>query len=74
MGSGLHDALHPAGGWPAELGWWTYLGPERRLPARGRHPRAHSPTAPCWSPALDDPVAVDPLCYENIRSRWLPPA
>lgn len=71
----IHDGVHPAGGWPAELGWWTYLGPDRRLPpaplpeiaARTRR----LPNGALLVELLDDPAAVDPLRYQDIHTRWL---
>ncbi|SCG69526.1 hypothetical protein [Micromonospora inositola] len=72
---GIHDALHPAGGWPAELGWWTYLGPDGRLPPP-RLPEVAArtrrlPNGALLVTLLDDPAAVDPLRYEDIHGRWL---
>ncbi|MEV4640023.1 hypothetical protein AB0J80_22005 [Actinoplanes sp. NPDC049548] len=72
---GIHDAEHPVGGWPAELGWWTYLGTGLDLPA--------SPAADVTAGArrlgngallvnlLDDPAAVDPVRYADLHVRWL---
>ncbi|GAB3189404.1 hypothetical protein FHX75_111227 [Micromonospora palomenae] len=72
---GIHDAVHPAGGWPAELGWWTYLGPDHRLPPPpllevATHTR-RLPNGALLVTLLDDPAAVDPLRYEDIHNRWL---
>ena len=71
----IHDSCHPAGGWPAELGWWTYLAPDRRLPpaplpeitAQTRQ----LPNGALLVELLDDPAAVDPLHYQDIHTRWL---
>ncbi|MFJ8578391.1 hypothetical protein [Micromonospora sp. NPDC093277] len=68
-------AGHPTGGWPAELGWWTYLRPGGHLPppqlpevaARTRR----LPNGALLVALLDDPAAVDPLRYEDIHRRWL---
>jgi hypothetical protein len=72
---GIHDDSHPAGGWPAELGWWTYLGPDPRLPPP-RLPEVAArtrrlPNGALLVSLLDDPAAVDELRYEDIHSRWL---
>jgi hypothetical protein len=72
---GIQDAPHPAGGWPAELGWWTYLGPDRclpppRLPAVAER-ICQLPNGARLVTLLDDPAAVDPLDYEDIHRRWL---
>lgn len=69
---GAQDAPHPAGDWPAELGWWTYLGPGRRLPPR--LPSAGTrrlPNGALLVTLLDDPAAVDPVRYADIHHRWL---
>jgi hypothetical protein len=71
---GIHEAVHPSGGWPAELGWWTYLDstldvpepPLQEVAARTRQ-LANGALLVCL---LDDPAAVDPLRYENIHTRW----
>ncbi|GIJ42689.1 hypothetical protein [Micromonospora andamanensis] len=71
----IHHSYHPAGGWPAELGWWTYLAPDRRLPpaplpeitAQARQ----LPNGALLVELLDDPAAVDPLRYQDIHTRWL---
>ncbi|MGC5053224.1 hypothetical protein ACLQ2S_17420 [Micromonospora sp. DT48] len=71
----VHDASHPVGGWPAELGWWTYLGPDRRLPPAPLPDIAertrHLPNGALLVELLDDPAAVDPLHYQDIHTRWL---
>lgn len=72
---GVHDAAHPVGGWPAELGWWTYLGPDDHRPppplpevaARSRR----LANGGLLIALLDDPAAVDPLRYEDLHRRWL---
>ncbi|HEX5598974.1 MAG TPA: hypothetical protein VFX61_23610 [Micromonosporaceae bacterium] len=73
----VQEEFHPGGGWPALLGWWTYLGPERCR---------HLPPAPLAEigekalplanggllvSLLDDPTTVDPIRYEEIHTRWL---
>lgn len=73
---GIHDAQHPAGGWPAELGWWTYLGRDCRLPPPPPLPDVAArtrrlPNGALLVTLLDDPAAVDPLRYEDIHGRWL---
>ncbi|WP_412748713.1 hypothetical protein [Krasilnikovia sp. M28-CT-15] len=72
---GIHEAIHPAGGWPAELGWWTYLGPDHHRPAPPL-PEVATRARPMPNGALlvtllDDPAAVDALRYEDIHTRWL---
>ncbi|WFE47689.1 hypothetical protein [Verrucosispora sp. WMMD1129] len=71
----IHDGSHPAGGWPAELGWWTYLGPDRHLPpAPLPEIIAHTrrlPNGALLVELLNDPAAVDPLRYQDIHTRWL---
>jgi hypothetical protein len=70
----LHDLPHPAGDWPAELGWWTYLGPGHRRPPRLPAIAARTRLLPHGAQLvtlLDDPAAVDPLRYEDIHRRWL---
>lgn len=72
---GVHDAVHPANGWPAELGWWTYLSPgQPRPPAPLTEIEAHTRRLPneAWLVTLlHDPAAVDPLRYEKLHQRWL---
>ncbi|MFE9203460.1 hypothetical protein [Micromonospora sp. NPDC007230] len=72
---GIHDAPHPTGGWPAELGWWTYLGPDRRLPPPPLPEVAvrtrRLPNGAQLVTLLDDPAAIDPVRYKAIHSRWL---
>jgi hypothetical protein len=72
---GIHDDSHPAGGWPAELGWWTYLGPDRHLPPAPLPEIAAQarrlPNGALLVELLDDPAAVDPLRYQDIHTRWL---
>ncbi|MGX6607202.1 hypothetical protein ACWKSP_34525 [Micromonosporaceae bacterium Da 78-11] len=72
---GMHDAVHPAGGWPAELGWWTYLGPGRDLPAPPLAEVAARtrllPNGALLVALLDDPAAVDVRYYEDLHTRWL---
>jgi hypothetical protein len=70
---GIHDALHPAGGWPAELGWWTYLDrslPPPPLPEVAARIR-RLPNGALLVTLLNDPAAVDPLRYEDIHTRWI---
>ncbi len=70
---GMHEAVHPSGGWPAELGWWTYLGPQHRqtppLPEIASRTRMLSNGARLVT-LLDDPAAVDVQRYEDIHVRW----
>lgn len=72
---GIHDGIHPAGGWPAELGWWTYLGAGRHLPQSPLPEvtaRAYRlPNGALLVALLDDPAAVDPLRYADIHARWM---
>lgn len=71
---GVLDASHPSSDWPAELGWWTYLGPGRRPPPLPPAVAAHTRDLPHGArlvTLLDDPAAVDPLRYEEIHRRWL---
>jgi len=72
---GIRESIHPAGGWPAELGWSTYLGSTRHLPAA---PLPEVATRARWLPngalhvvLLEDPAAVDVRRYEDIHTRWL---
>jgi hypothetical protein len=72
---GIHDAIHPVGGWPAELGWRTYLGstrhpPEAPLPEVAARAR-RLPNGALHVVLLEDPAAVDVLRYEDIHTRWL---
>ncbi|PZG01172.1 hypothetical protein [Micromonospora endophytica] len=71
----IHHTSHPAGGWPAELGWWTYLGTDRQLPAAPLPEIAvqarRLPNGALLVELLDDPAAVDPLRYQDIHTRWL---
>lgn len=73
---GIHDAKHPAGGgWPAELGWWAYMGPDRlRLPPPLPEVAARTRRLPGGAmlvTLLTDPAAVDPSRYEQLHRRWL---
>jgi hypothetical protein len=72
---GIHEAVHPAGGWPAELGWWTYIGPTRHLPpaplAEVASRASHLTNGAVLVALLDDPASVDVLLYENLHTRWL---
>ncbi|MEV5767457.1 hypothetical protein AB0L34_23230 [Micromonospora sp. NPDC052213] len=72
---GIHDDSHTAGGWPAELGWWTYLGPNRHLPPAPLPEIAAQarrlPSGALLIELLDDPAAVGPLRYQDIHTRWL---
>ena len=72
---GIHDAVHPVVGWPAELGWWTYL---RADPSRAPAPlpdvaerTRHLPGGAVLVTLVDDPAAVDPSQYEQLHTRWL---
>ncbi|MEV4283524.1 hypothetical protein [Actinoplanes xinjiangensis] len=71
----IHEAVHPAGGWPSELGWWSYLGPNRHLPAPPLAEVANRvrvlPNGGVLVTLLDDPASVDVLRYEDIHTRWL---
>jgi hypothetical protein len=72
---GIHDAAHPAGDWPAELGWQTYLGAARHLP-RAPLPEVATranrlPNGALHVVLLEDPAAVDVLRYDDIHTRWL---
>lgn len=71
----IHDAVHPVGDWPAELGWLTYLRGDRSPP-----PPPLSEVAACTHrlsdgallvSLLDDPAAIDLHRYEDIHTRWL---
>ncbi|MEV8503986.1 hypothetical protein AB0368_04030 [Actinoplanes sp. NPDC051475] len=72
---GIHEGIHPGGGWPAELGWWTYLGAGRHLPQSPLPEvtaRAYRlPNGALVVALLDDPAAVDPLRYADIHARWM---
>ncbi|SNY59636.1 hypothetical protein SAMN05421748_120180 [Paractinoplanes atraurantiacus] len=72
---GVHDAVHAAGGWPAELGWCTYLGPDDSRPAPPLPEVAartrRLPNGALLVRLLDDPAAVDVLRYESLHRRWL---
>ncbi|MFI7077574.1 hypothetical protein ACIBO1_09795 [Micromonospora sp. NPDC049903] len=71
----IHDRSHPAGDWPAELGWWTYLGTNRHLslaPLTEITAQARRlPNGALLVELLTDPAAVDPLRYQDIHTRWL---
>ncbi|MDZ5441519.1 hypothetical protein U2F26_02055 [Micromonospora sp. 4G57] len=73
----IHEEDHPVDGWPALLGWWTYLGAEvsRMLPAPPLPEiSAHSRLLPSGARVvalLDDPAAVDAARYEALHTRWL---
>jgi hypothetical protein len=72
----IHDTEHPIGGWPAALGWWTYLSPDhRRPPPPLPEIAARTSTLPNGGllvALLDDPAAVDELHFKDIHKRWLP--
>ncbi|GAA0430368.1 hypothetical protein Aca07nite_39110 [Actinoplanes capillaceus] len=72
---GIHEAVHPVGGWPSELGWWSYLGPTRHLPAPPLVEVADRvrvlPNGAVLVTLLDDPASVDVLRYEEVHIRWL---
>ncbi|AGL17409.1 hypothetical protein [Actinoplanes sp. N902-109] len=74
QGPVLSWTLDSVGGWPAELGWWTYLGPGNRAPAPPLPEvadRARRLPDGSWLVALlDDPAAVDPARYEELHRRW----
>jgi hypothetical protein len=71
---GIHEAVHPASGWPAELGWWTYLGPALAQSApplpEGAARTSLLPNGASLVSLLEDPAAVDPLRYEEIHNQW----
>ncbi|MEU8820067.1 hypothetical protein [Actinoplanes sp. NPDC048796] len=71
---GLHDAVHPAGHWPAELGWWTYLAPSSARPAPPLPDVADRtrllPNRAHLINLLDDPAAVDCGRYQDVHERW----
>ncbi|WP_127502680.1 hypothetical protein [Actinoplanes solisilvae] len=72
--SGTDHAVDPAGGWPAELGWSTYLGPGLGLPAPPSAEIADRTrrlaNGALLITLLDDPAAVDVLRYEEIHTVW----
>jgi hypothetical protein len=71
----LHDAQHPTGTWPAELGWSTYLGPDQHTPAPFLAEVAAGtrtlPNGALVVTLLEDPAAVDVLRYQDLHGRWL---
>jgi hypothetical protein len=72
---GIHNAIHPVGAWPAELGWQTYLGPNQHRPppplAQPESRTRRLPNGALHVTLLDDPTAVDEANYENIHKRWI---
>jgi len=72
---GVHDNRHPtAAGWPAELGWWAYLGPGAADPPPLPEVAARTrrlPNGALLVTLLDDPAAVDVLHYQDLHTRWL---
>jgi hypothetical protein len=72
--AGVPATASSADGWPAELGWWTYLGPGRNLsPPRLPEVAAGTrrlPNGALLIALLEDPAAVDPIHFADVLTRW----